>query len=106
MKHYRIENTGRRGWFVGSFPEAALQTTLTEVCYTVEQPGMLARHFHRVCTEVVLVVDGRIKTGGIEYAAGDILVYEPGEINDTEVLETATLIGVKTPAGGQDKVLV
>lgn len=106
MKHVRFENTGRRGWFVGGFPEAAHQTDHAEVCYCVEKPGTGIKHYHTVCTETVLIVSGKVTCQGKEYTDGDILVFEPGDINDCIYVEETVMIGVKTPAGKDDKVLV
>jgi hypothetical protein len=33
-------------------------------------------------------------------------VLEPGEVNDSDYLEPSVIIGVKTPAGADDKVYV
>jgi quercetin dioxygenase-like cupin family protein len=106
MKHVRFENTGRRGWFVGGFPEAAFQTDLAEVCYCTEPAGTGISHYHTVCTETVFIVSGRVTCQGKEYTSGDILVFEPGDINDCVYEEETVMIGVKTPAGKDDKVLV
>lgn len=106
MKHIRFEKTGRRGWFVGDFPEAAFQTNLAEVCYCKESSGKSAAHYHTVCTETVYIISGKVLCQGKEYSDGDILVFSPGEINDCEYLTETIMIGVKTPAGKNDKVIV
>jgi len=91
---------------VGSFPEAAHFSDHAEVCYCVEPAGSGQPHYHTRCTEIVLIIQGRVVCQGQEYVTGDILVFEPGDINDCRYLEQTTMIGVKTPAGGNDKVLV
>ena len=106
MKKLRIEDSGARGWFVGSFPEAAVQTSLAEVCYTIEKPGQLRRHYHTRCTETLLIISGSCIQNGQRLGPGDISVLEPGEINDSYYLEESAVIGVKTPAGGDDKVYI
>lgn len=106
MKHVRFENTGRRGWFVGGFPEAAFQTDNVEVCYCVEKPGAGIKHYHTVCTEIILIISGKVTCQGQEYSDGDILVLEPGEINDCVYVSETIMIGVKTPAGKNDKILL
>jgi len=106
MKTFRIENTGARGWFVGTFPEAAVQTDLAEVCYTIEQPGQLPKHYHTRCTETLLVISGSCIMQGVKLGPGDISVLEPGEINDAYYLEESAVIGIKTPAGGDDKIYI
>lgn len=106
MKRIRIENTGKRGWFIGSFPEAAFETDDVEVCYCVEEAGEGIKHYHTVCTEIILIISGKIACQGHEYTDGDILIFSPGDINDSIYLEKTVMIGVKVPAGKFDKVLV
>ena len=106
LKHFKLENTGARGWFIGSFPEAAVQTDLAEVCYTPEPVGPIKAHYHTRCTETLLIISGSCIIHGNKYIAGDIIVLEPGEINDSNYLEPSFVIGIKTPAGGDDKVYV
>jgi hypothetical protein len=43
---------------------------------------------------------------GVKLGPGDISVLEPGEINDAFYLEESAVIGIKTPAGGDDKVYI
>lgn len=106
MKTFRIENTGQRGWFIGSFPGAAFVSDQVEVCYTVEQVGKPLSHYHTKCTETIFVVRGKMLHQGKQYTKGDIIVLEPGEINDCEYLEETEVVAVKIPAGGDDKILI
>ena len=106
MKHVRIEDTGRRGWFVGNFDEAAYKTDAAEVIYYKQPAGRPGDHYHTRCTEIVLIVDGSIRCQGKTFINGDIIILEPNEINDMEYLVDTILVGIKTPAGGDDKVYV
>lgn len=106
MKKLRIEDSGARGWFVGSFPEAAHKTDLAEVCYRVEEYGPRQKHYHTRCTEILYVISGSCIQNGQHLKAGDITILEPGEVNDSFYLESSQVIGIKTPAGGDDKVNV
>lgn len=106
MKITRLEKSGDRGWFVGCFPEAAHQSDLAEVCYKIEPPGPIGAHKHTKCTEVMLIIKGSAKCQGQVFTNGDIFILEPGELNDTEYLEQTEVVCVKTPAGGNDKVLI
>jgi len=106
LKYFRLENTGRRGWFVGSFAEAATQTDLAEVCYVTEPAGQPPIHYHTKCVETVLIVKGQVIIQGKKYSDGDIVVFEPGEVNDSLYLTETIMVGVKTPAGGNDKVYI
>jgi mannose-6-phosphate isomerase-like protein (cupin superfamily) len=106
MKHVRFEDTGARGWFIGSFPEAAVQTDLAEVCYTPEPVGPIKAHYHTRCTETLLIISGSVIIQDTKFVAGDVIVLYPGEVNDSVYLEPSMVIGVKTPAGADDKVYV
>lgn len=106
MKVTRIEDSGDRGWFVGCFPKAAFRTDLAEVCYRIEPAGPIGAHYHTKCVETMLIIKGQAKCQGIVFSDGDIFVLEPGEVNDLEYLTECEVVTVKTPAGGDDKVLV
>ena len=106
MKSSHISQTGRRGWYIGDFPQAVLQTNSVEVCYTTEPAGPLPPHYHQRCWETILIVKGEITCQGREFRDGDILVFEPGDVNDMCCTVETTVVAVKTPAGGNDKILV
>jgi len=106
MKITRLEASGDRGWFVGCFPEAAHKSHMAEVCYKIEPAGPIGAHIHLKCTETLLIIRGKAKCQGKIFTNGDIFILEPGELNDTEYLEETEVVCVKTPAGGNDKVLV
>jgi hypothetical protein len=106
MKHRRHESTGRRGWFVGDFPEAAFKTDLCEVTYLEEEIHHHPPHRHTKCHEILLIVEGSVKCNDQIYYDGDILIFEPMELVDVEYLEKTKVVAVKTPAGGNDKILV
>ena len=106
MKVTNIQSTGDRGWFVGCFEKAAHKTDLAEVCYKIEPPGPIEAHYHTKCTELIFIVKGQASCQNQKFENGDIFILAPGEINDTIYLTECVVISVKTPAGGQDKVLV
>jgi quercetin dioxygenase-like cupin family protein len=62
-------------------------------------------HFHKVATEITLIVSGTVRMAGVEYGAGDIVVMEPGDITDFEALTDAINVVVKTPGVLDDKYL-
>lgn len=106
MKIMRIEDSGDRGWFVGPFAKAAHHTDQAEVCFRIEEHGPRQKHYHSRCTEILYIISGSCIQNGKHLKAGDITVLEPGEVNDSFYLETSSVIGIKTPAGGDDKVNV
>jgi mannose-6-phosphate isomerase-like protein (cupin superfamily) len=106
MKFYRIENVGQRGWFIGDYPEAVVSSKEFEICYTSIEEGYIQSHYHTKCREIVLITSGIAIINGREIREGDIVVIEKGEVNDIYAKTKITVVGVKVPAGGQDKVLL
>lgn len=106
MKVSRLEKSGDRGWFVGCYDGAAYKTDLAEVCYKKEPPGPVPAHIHTKCTETLLIIKGKAKCHGQTFSDGDIFILEPGELNDIEYLEETEVVCVKTPAGGDDKIMI
>jgi quercetin dioxygenase-like cupin family protein len=62
-----------------------------------------AAHVHRIATELTLIAAGRVTMNGRTYAAGDIIVLEPGEATDFRALEKTTTVVVKMPSVLGDK---
>lgn len=106
MKVLRLDDM-TRGWFVGGFAPTALATEACEVALKHYRAGDAeAAHFHKVATEITLVVSGRVRMVGREFGAGDIVVLEPGEVTGFEALEDAVNVVVKLPGALNDKYLV
>ena len=106
MKTFKLSDTGARGWFIGDFPEAAFHTKDFEVCWQTNPRGHAASHIHNVITEITLVVSGKVLTNGNIYIAGDIYIFEPGDISQIEYLEETSVLTVKTPSIPSDKYLL
>lgn len=106
MKTFRLSDAGARGWFIGDFPEAVFRTKDFEVCWQTNTRGHADSHIHNVITEITLVVSGRVLTNGTIYGPGDIYIFEPGDISQTEYLEETTVLTVKTPSVPSDKFLL
>lgn len=61
-------------------------------------------HYHKIATEITVVISGRVKMNNIEYGPDDIIVMEPGETTDFECLEEHTVtVVVKHPGVNNDK---
>ncbi len=106
MKVVNIESMVK-GWFVGDFEPTALRTDACEVAVKHYAAGeQEAAHYHRVATEVTLVLAGRVRMCGRELKTGEIVVLSPGEATDFEALTDATTVVVKTPGAKNDKYLL
>src|SRR4051812_3705228 len=94
------------GWFVGAFSPTVLKTDSCEVGvkhYTAGQHEK--RHYHKVATEVTVIVSGEVEMNGQRYSAGQIIVIEPGDATDFKAITNATTAVVKVPGALNDKYL-
>ena len=95
-----------KGWFVGNFTPTLLATNDVEVAVKEYLKGDCeGRHYHKIATEITVVVSGRVKMNGLEYSKGDIIVIEPEESTDFEALENTVCTVVKFPGANNDKYL-
>lgn len=96
-----------KGWFVGAFTPTAFATDACEVAIKRYKAGDKEEaHFHKVATEVTLIVSGRVRMFGKEWGEGDIIVVAPNDATDFEALTDAINVVVKTPGALNDKFLV
>jgi quercetin dioxygenase-like cupin family protein len=94
------------GWFVGAFSPSAFITGDVEVAVKSYPAGTTEeRHFHRIATEITLILTGTVRMAGQEWSAGDIIVLEPGEPTDFLAVTDAVNVVVKSPGALNDKYL-
>lgn len=104
MMHEQTLKNMVRGWFVGNFEPTAFQTEACEVaCKTYVAGDNETRHYHKISTEITLIVSGRVRMNGIERNSGDIVLVKPFESTDFDVLEDSTTVVVKVPSAINDK---
>ena len=96
-----------KGWFVGNFEPTLIKTNDVEVAVKSYKKGDYEeKHYHKIATEITVIVSGRVKMNGVEYKAGDIVVMEPNDATDFECLEDGTRnVVVKYPGANNDKYL-
>lgn len=105
MKHFVFEDM-IKGWFIGEFKPTAYSTSNCEVAVKYYKAGdRESAHYHKVATEITMVISGRVRMAGKEWANGDIVVLSPGEVTDFEALTDAVNVVVKTPGVLGDKYL-
>ena len=106
MKKTRIESM-TRGWFVGDFTPSLFRTQNVEVAVQHFCAGEHERrHFHKIATEITVIVSGRVRMSGVEYIAGDIIEIVPGEATDFYAIEDTVTTVVKLPGALNDKYIV
>lgn len=96
-----------KGWFVGNFEPTLLRTNDVEVAVKEYKKGDYeSSHYHKIATEITVILNGRVKMNGVEYGKGDVIVMEPGESTDFECLEDGTQnVVVKHPGANNDKYI-
>lgn len=105
MKQARLDDM-TKGWFVGAFSPTVHATDACEVAVKHYKAGdKEGAHYHKIATEITLIVSGRVRMAGREWGAGDIVVMEPGDVTDFEALTDAVNVVVKTPGALNDKYL-
>jgi quercetin dioxygenase-like cupin family protein len=105
MKTARLENMVK-GWFVGNFDPTLIQTNDVEVAVKEYRKGEHEdRHYHKISTEITVISSGRVRMNGVEYVKGDIIVIEPNQSTDFEVLEDTITTVVKYPGANNDKYM-
>ena len=95
-----------RGWFVGNFIPTGFQTSACEVGYKKYKEGDYEEfHYHKVATEITLIIKGIVCMNGKEYREGDIVIIKPNEGTDFKAISDAENIVVKIPGVTNDKYL-
>lgn len=104
MKTAKLEDM-IKGWFIGNFEPTLLRTNDVEVAVKSYNKGDYEeKHYHKIATEITVIVSGKVKMNGIEYSKGDIVVMEPNEATDFECIENGTQnVVVKLPGANDDK---
>ena len=93
-----------RGWFVGDFSPTLARTGDAEVAVQRYEGGSYeARHFHKIATEITVIVSGAAEMNGVRYETGDIVVINPGEATDFRALTDVVTTVVKLPGAKNDK---
>lgn len=105
MKHDRLEKMVK-GWFVGAFNPTAHSSECCEVAVKRYVSGEIeTAHYHRVATEITLVISGEVRMMGKTWLDNDIITLNPGEITGFEAITDAVTVVVKTPSIAGDKYL-
>lgn len=99
-------NQMTKGWFVGDFEPSLYKTDAVEVAVKHYQAGSIEPwHYHKVATEITVIVSGRVKMCGEEFRTGDIVIIEPETETNFEVIEDTITTVVKLPGASNDKYL-
>ena len=96
-----------RGWFVGDFEPNVVKTKDFEVGIKTYKAGDYEEeHFHKIGTEITVILDGEARMKGSVYKHGDIITIPPMESTDFEALTDVKTVVVKIPSARNDKFIV
>jgi mannose-6-phosphate isomerase-like protein (cupin superfamily) len=105
LQRYRLD-AFTKGWFVGNFSPTLLSTDAVEVAVKHYRAGEAeGAHFHKVATELTLIVSGRVRMSGEEVGPGEIIKIKPGQATDFVPLTEVTTVVVKMPCVRGDKYM-
>lgn len=94
------------GWFVGNFEPSLYKTNDAEVAVKNYKKGdSEERHFHKIATEITVIVSGKVRMNDLILEQGDILVIPPFQDTDFEVLEDTITTVTKIPGANNDKYI-
>ena len=106
MKLHKLKDMFK-GWIVGNFEPSLFKTDLVEVGVKEYKAGDKEQlHYHKVATEITLIVRGMVIMNGTLYNGGDIITIEPGESTNFEALTDTITTVVKLPCVKDDKYIV
>lgn len=96
----------KKGWFVGNFEPTLYRTNDCEVAVKYYKKGDYEeKHYHKIATEITVVVSGEVVMFGEHFKAGDVIVCEPGDATDFLAVTDAVNAVVKLPGVNNDKYL-
>ena len=105
MQTAQLDKMGK-GWFVGDFDPTMYRSKDVEVAVKYYSAGDREQwHYHRVATELTVIVSGTVRMNGQSYHEGDAIMMEPGEGTDFEAVTDAVNVVVKLPCVKNDKFL-
>lgn len=107
MKTFKLSESGDRGWFVGQFEKAVFKTDILEAALQFNEKDTYSpRHYHKVATEINLIVSGKAKYNDIVVEAGNGIIVYPGEESLCYYLEDTETMVIKIPGVLNDKYVI
>lgn len=103
MKLFKLDDM-KLGWFIGNITPTALTTKDCEVAIKSYPKGDVGKpHYHKIATEITVIISGKVKMNETLYSKGDIIVIEPYEVANFECIEDVVTCVVKIPGANNDK---
>lgn len=104
MKTFNLEKDFTRGWLIGSFQNPILQTDKFEVGFKRFEAGSTEKpHYHKLTSEITVVISGVIEMCGKTLSANDIIVLEPNEVSSFKCIEDSVTCAIRDGSFPSDK---
>lgn len=95
-----------KGWVVGNFNPSLIKTNDVEVAVKRYVAGdHEGSHYHKIATEITVIVSGTVEMNGVTYQADDIIVIEPNDKTDFKCLTDVVTVVIKYPGANNDKYI-
>ena len=93
-----------RGWLVGNFEPSVLKTKEIEVAMQTYNAGdEEPQHYHKIATEISLLVKGCASFNDEVIKAGEGVVIEPKRSNIFKAITDCQVLVIKYPSDTKDK---
>lgn len=95
-----------KGWFIGNFEPSLIKTNDVEISvkkYSANDRE--ASHYHKIATEITVIILGTVEMNGVQYSADDIIIIEPNDRTDFKCLTDVVTVVVKYPGANNDKYI-
>ena len=63
------------------------------------------KHYHKIATEITVIVSGKVRMNGTVYNQDDIIVIEPFEVTDFFAITNTVTTVIKIPCANNDKYI-
>jgi hypothetical protein len=106
MREYQLKDF-TNGWFIGNFEPTIYPTNYFEVSVKFFRAGdREPRHKQILATELTVVISGIAQMNSVEFSAGAIIEFGPGEVCEFLSVTDSILVCVKFPSIPNDKILI
>jgi quercetin dioxygenase-like cupin family protein len=106
MKISKIEEY-HRGWYIGNFEPSCFNTDKFEVGILTHKKGEIwPAHYHKLATEINLLLEGEMILNDVKLKTGDIFIIEPNQVAVPIFITDCKLVVVKTPSVPTDKYII
>ena len=96
------------GWFIGDFEPSILKKTGVELAVMNKKKGIGIHdfHYHEKCTEINVLVKGKMKVNNKFIHENEIFIFKPNVPSVYEYLEDCTFVVFKNKPSNNDKVIM